>query len=42
MSPRFPTPTVENFSADLLPAIKSYWAGLHLELFILLRLNPGV
>ena len=27
---------------DLLPALKRYWAESHLELFILLRLNPGV
>ena len=30
---------VQSFSADLLPAIESYWAELHLELIILLRLN---
>ena len=41
-SSRFPTPTMESFSADLLPAIKGYWAELNLELFTLLRLNPGV
>ena len=40
-SPRFPTPMMESFSADLLPTIKSYWGESHLELFILLRLNPG-
>ena len=30
-SPRFPTAMVERFSADLLPAIKSYWPETHLE-----------
>ena len=40
-SPRFPTAMMESFSTDLLPGIKSYWAESHLELFILLRLNPG-
>ena len=38
-SPRFPTPMVESLSADLLPAIKSYWAESHLELFILYPSN---
>ena len=38
-SPRFPTPVVESFSGDLLPAIKSYWAESHLELFILYPSN---
>ena len=40
-SPRFPTSMMESFSTVLLPAIKSYWTESHLELFILLRLNPG-
>ena len=40
-SARFPTPMVESFVADLLPAIKSYWTESHLELFISLRLNHG-
>ena len=32
-SPRFPsaTPVVEDFSSDLLQAVKSYWADSHLE-----------
>ena len=38
-SPRFSTPMVESSSADLLPAIKSYWAESHLE--STLWLNPG-
>ena len=38
-NPRFKTPMVEVFSADLLPAIKSHWAELDLELFVLLQLN---
>ena len=38
-SSRFSTPMVESFSADLLPAIKSCWAELHLELFTYLWLN---
>ena len=38
---RFPIPVMESFSIDLLPAIKGYWAESHLELFILLWLNPG-
>ena len=38
-SPRFPTPMVESFSADLLLAIKCYWAKSHLELFILYPSN---
>ena len=38
-SPRVPTPMVESFSADFLPAIKSYWAESHLELFILYPSN---
>ena len=33
---------MESFSADLPPAIKRYWTESHLELLILLRLNPGV
>ena len=33
---RLPTPMVESFFADLLPAIKSYWTELPFELFILL------
>ena len=40
-SPRFPTSMLESFSTDLLSAIKIYWAETHLELFILLQLNPG-
>ena len=40
-SSRFPTSTMQSFSTDLLPGIKSYWAESDLELFILLRLNPG-
>ena len=32
---------VEIFSADVLAAIKSHWAELHLELFLLLQLNNG-
>ena len=35
-SVRLPTPMVESFSADLLPAIKSYWAESPFELLILL------
>ena len=38
-SPRFLTQIMESFSADLLPAIKSYWEESHLKLFILLPLN---
>ena len=30
-SPRFPTPMVESFFTDLLPAIESYWSESHLE-----------
>ena len=30
-SPRFPTAMVESFSADPLPAIRSYWPETHLE-----------
>ena len=30
-STRFPTPTVESFSADFLLAMKSYWTESHLE-----------
>ena len=30
-STRFPTPMVESFSADFLPATGSYWTELHLE-----------
>ena len=30
-SPRFPTPMVESFSADLLPAIECYWTESHLK-----------
>ena len=41
-SSRFSTPMVESFSADLLPAIKSCWAELHLKLFTLLWLNLGL
>ena len=40
-SPRFPAPMMEIFSTDLLPAIKNYWAQTHLDLLILLRLNPA-
>ena len=39
VSPRFTTPMVENSSADLLPAIKTYRSELHLE--FTLWLNPG-
>ena len=39
-SPRFPTPIKESFSADLLPATKSYWTGWPLELCMLVWLNP--
>ena len=39
VSPRFPTPVVENSSADLLPPIKRYWAESHLQ--STLWLNPG-
>ena len=35
-SPRLPTTIVESFSADLLPAIKSYWTESPFELHILL------
>ena len=35
-TPRLPTPMVESFSADLLPAIKSYWTESPFELGILL------
>ena len=38
-SPGFPTPMIESFSAELLPAIKGYWVESHLELLILLLLN---
>ena len=30
-STRFPTSTVESFSADFLPAIESHWTESHLE-----------
>ena len=36
-SPRLPTPMVESFSADLLPAINSYWIESPFKLCILLR-----
>ena len=35
-SPRLPTQMVESFTADLLPAIKSYWTESPFELGILL------
>ena len=35
--PRLPTPMVESFSADLLPAINSYWIESPFKLCILLR-----
>ena len=35
-SSRLPTPMVDSFSADLLPAIKNYWTEPPFELCILL------
>ena len=35
---KIPTPMVKSSSADLLPAIKTYWAESHLE--SILWLNP--